>query len=174
MVTETVRGIRTDDLSYVLLVIKGAKLQEKEVELPKVQGAEGIMKQVVLEESDDKKTAKFMIRKGGQDKLHKYFLSLYANRKGFEGRPKAKEDPDLQKLQEVPQISEKSRKMAEEARKKLMGETGSNDIVTQLYEKEKVRNQAKQLRKKQFLEQQESQQQSTFKPQTNNYKSGRH
>lgn len=36
MVTETIRGVRTDDLSYVLLVIKGAKLQEKEVELPRV------------------------------------------------------------------------------------------------------------------------------------------
>jgi hypothetical protein len=36
-----------------------------------------------------------------------------------------------------------------------MGDSASADIVAQLYEKEKVRNQAKQLRKKQIQEKQE-------------------
>jgi hypothetical protein len=39
----------------------------------------------------------------------------------------------------MPVISDKSKKIAEEARKKQLGEFSNSDIVTQLYEKEKVR-----------------------------------
>lgn len=96
---ETFRGISADDFSYVLMVIKGVKLTEREIDVPKVEGATGVMKNVVLEEKgEDKKNFKFMIRKGGQAKIYSHFLSLSANRKGFEGKPKPKEDPELQEM----------------------------------------------------------------------------
>lgn len=42
-------------------------------------------------------------------------------------------------MQAVPQISEKTKQIAEKARKKMYGETAGAHIVMQLYEKEKVR-----------------------------------
>jgi len=41
---------------------------------------------------------------------------------GFDGKPKPKDDPEFEELQEAPLISTKSKKIAEEARKKLLGE----------------------------------------------------
>ena len=52
----------------------------------------------------------------------------------------------MQEVKEVPTISESSRIMAEEARKKLLGDKKGNDIVSMLYEKDKVRTQEKMLR----------------------------
>lgn len=69
-------------------------MPEREVEADKDEKAVGIMKQVVLTESENNGCT-FAIRKGGQEKLHKYFISFYANRRGFEGKPKPKEDPEL-------------------------------------------------------------------------------
>lgn len=114
-----------------------------------------------------------MVRKGGQAKIHKHFLSFYSSRMGFEGRPKPKEDPALFELQEAPLISARSKKIAEEARKKLLGENSSQDIVTQLYEKEKVRSQQKQLLAQEIAQRSLENDQSTFKPQTNHYSSGK-
>lgn len=114
-----------------------------------------------------------MVRKGGQAKIHKHFLSFYSSRMGFEGRPKPKEDPALYELQEAPLISARSKKIAEEARKKLLGENSSQDIVTQLYEKEKVRSQQKQLLAQEIAQRSLENDQSTFKPQTNHYSSGK-
>lgn len=98
------------------MVINGSKMPEREVDIPALDGAKGIMKAVSLE--DDK----LVIRKGGQAKIHKHFLSFYSNRMGFDGKPKPKDDPELEELQEAPLISVKSKKIAEEARKKLLGE----------------------------------------------------
>lgn len=85
--------ISKDDLAYVLLIIKGTKMPEREVDVPKDDHAIGIMQAVTFEGEGNEK--KFSIRKGGQAKIHKYFLSFYANRKGQEGKPKPKEDPEL-------------------------------------------------------------------------------
>jgi len=134
------------------------------------------MKNVILEESEeDKKNVKFAIRKGCQAKIYKHFLSLAANRKSFEGKPKSKEDPALLELQDTPHISEKSRMIAEENRKKYMNEASATDFVTHILEKDKVRNQKKLLDKKRIQEETEKNalQQSTFKPQTLNYKSNK-
>lgn len=68
-------------------------------------------------------------------------MSFHVNRMSFEGRPKPREDPALLEVKQAPQISEKSKKIAEDMRKKLLGDQCSSDIVTQLYEKEKVRKQ---------------------------------
>jgi len=89
-----VRGVSKDDLAYVLLVIKGTRMPEREVEAVKDEKAVGIMKQVVLTDNENN-LCTFAIRKGGQEKLHKYFISFYANRRSFEGKPKPKEDPEL-------------------------------------------------------------------------------
>lgn len=66
-------------------------------------------------------------------------MSFYGNRKGNEGKPKPKEDPELSFVQDTPRISQNSRQMAEESRKKLLGEGKGGNIVTMLYEKDKVR-----------------------------------
>ena len=51
------------DLAYVLLIIKGSKMPEREFEEPKDENAIGIMKSIVLKKENDK--VKFFIRKGG-------------------------------------------------------------------------------------------------------------
>jgi hypothetical protein len=118
-------------------LIKGSKLPEKEVDEKETAGATGIVKAVQIQEKDGKTI--FAVRKGGQAKIYNHFMSFHINRMTFEGRPKQKEDPELQELKEMPVISDKSKKIAEEARKKQLGEFSNSDIVTQLYEKEKVR-----------------------------------
>ena len=131
-------------------------MPEREVEADKDDKAVGIMKAIVLQEHDKEIT--FAIRKGGQEKLHKHFISFYANRKGYEGKPQAKEDPELKKMQAVPQISEKTKQYAEKARKKMYGETAAAHIVMQLYEKEKVRQAKNEIKANKIKEERESQQ----------------
>lgn len=63
-----IRGVSKDDLAYVLLVIKGTKMPEREVEADKDDKSVGIMKAILLSEHDKELT--FAIRKGGQEKLH--------------------------------------------------------------------------------------------------------
>jgi uncharacterized protein YneR len=53
---------------------------------PKNENAIGIMKSVIFKQDNDR--VKFFIRKGGQAKIHNHFMSFFANRMGFEGRPK--------------------------------------------------------------------------------------
>lgn len=56
------RGVAKDDLIYLLLIVKGSKMAEKEVD-EEVKDETGIMKAVVLTKDDEK--VKFAIRKGG-------------------------------------------------------------------------------------------------------------
>lgn len=112
-------------------------MPEREVDVKKDPNAKGIMKAVVLKVDGD--DVQFAIRKGGQAKIHKYFMSFFANRKSHEGRPKPIEDPDLEKMRDVPFITAYSRKIADEARSKLFGGKKGDDIVTLLYEKEVIK-----------------------------------
>jgi hypothetical protein len=93
-------------------LIKGSKLPEKEVDEKLTAGATGILKAVSIQEKDGKII--FAVRKGGQAKIYNHFMSYHVNRMTFEGKPKHKEDPELQELKETPAISEKSKKIAEE------------------------------------------------------------
>ena len=93
-------------------MIKGSKLPEKEVDEKETAGATGILKAVSIQEKDGKII--FAVRKGGQAKIYNHFMSYHVNRMTFEGKPKQKEDPELQELKEIPAISEKSKKIAEE------------------------------------------------------------
>lgn len=160
-------GVKIDDLSYILLVINGSKMPEREVESACKEDAQGIFKSVAFE--GDGEQARFAIRKGGQAKIHAHFLNFYSSRMGFDGRPKPKEDPALQELQDAPLISARSKKIAEEARKKLLGEQSNQDIVTQLYEKEKLRSQQKQLLAQEITQRSIENEQSTFRPVTNHF-----
>lgn len=101
---------------YVLLLIKGSKLPEKEVDEQVTAGSTGIFKAVHVQEKDGKTI--FAVRKGGQTKIYNHFMSFHVNRMTFEGKPKQKEDPELQELKDIPAISEKSKRFAEEQRKK--------------------------------------------------------
>ena len=71
------------------MVINGSKMPEREVDIPAQDGAKGIKKAVVMDGD------RFAIRKGGQAKIHKHFLSFYSSRMGFDGKPKPKDDPEL-------------------------------------------------------------------------------
>lgn len=142
-------------------------MPERELDLPKEKHAQGIMKYVLHEQEGE--GVKFSILKGGQAKIQKHFISFFASRKIREGLPKPKEDPELQKLQTVPQINEYSRQLASETRGAMYGKKAN--IVSVLYDKEKDRQQQKEAKAKKLKEELDAKEQSTFKPFTLNYNS---
>ena len=61
-------------------MINGSKMPEREVDVPCSEDAKGIKKAIAFEGEGEK--TRFLIRKGGQAKIHKHFLSFYSSRMG--------------------------------------------------------------------------------------------
>jgi hypothetical protein len=55
-------------------------MPEREVDVQCSEDAKGIKKAVAFEGEGEK--TRFLIRKGGQAKIHKHFLSFYSSRMG--------------------------------------------------------------------------------------------
>jgi len=122
-------GVSVENLLYLLLIIRGAKIPFKEREFDAEE--DGSQQDENLQTSNEKVpdvlsnncmmslTGEFVVRPGGQTKIYKHFKDLYINRMQFEGIKKPVKSVELQFVQSKPQISKKSQKMAEKAREKV-------------------------------------------------------
>ena len=95
----------------------------------------------------DPETGGILVRKGGQKKIANKFRTFYINKMNVEDYSKARTkrqvhtEPDL--FTRKPYVSEKSRRLANQARTRVDTE-GQHDIVSHLYNKEKHLGEMKQ------------------------------
>jgi len=136
---ENREGVTQNNLLYALLIIRGFKFPEREVNVDPEEGRQGIAKQAAFGNDE------LVIRVGGTAKIFAHFKNLWVNRILFEGESKKRVPVATVELKAAPQISEKSKKLAEESRKKYVsGEEMATDIVSYLYDKEQTRQAEKE------------------------------
>lgn len=169
------RGVRPDDFSYILQVIRGSRFPEREVDAAPDEEKKGVNKTVLF----DPETGGILVRKGGQKRIANKFRSFYTNKMNVEDYSKARSkrqvhtEPDL--FTRKPYVSSKSKKLANQARTRVDTE-GQHDIVHHLYNKEKHLAAMKQqqideaILRKANAEEEEL----TFKPKTLNYSGSHH
>ena len=137
-------------------------------------GKEGIDKQVLYDED-----GQLCVRKGGQAKIHKKFMSFYINKQQApdysKARAKRARPETAQPSSNTPQISEKSKKLAEQQRSKYGGQPGgtgkrsSAAVVEHLLAKERVRAEEFKQREQDIRQRKEQDPDATFRPVTNHY-----
>ena len=168
-------GINKEDLAYVLQIIRGITLPEKEVEADAPEGKEGLSKQIVFNADGN-----LQIRKGGQAKLHKKFIPFYVNKQQAPDYSRMREKRMFQRPETAdqavtsrPEISQKTKRLADKQRSKLQGESvgkrTATAVVQHLLAKEKVRAEQKQKKAEAIQKEKEDEQEFTFKPKTNKY-----
>lgn len=110
------------------------------------------------------------MRRGGQRKVFNHFNILFANRLVFyQNKPVV--DREIEHLKEAPEVSEKSRMIAEEARRKKYGEAAaaaeSGDFVSYIYAKDQAHREIKEAKAEEYRQAREEY--NSHKPQTLDY-----
>jgi hypothetical protein len=123
------------------------------------------------------------VRKGGQQKIHKKFIPFYVNKQQAPDYSRLREKRMFQRPETAdpttnhPEISKKTRKLADKQRSKLTGEnTGKKTataVVEHLLMKEKVRAEQKQKKAELLQKAKEEEEDFTFRPKTNTYQNGK-
>ena len=131
---EAREGVGTEDLGYMLMVIRGFRDPEIEVDCEPVEDKQGIARMIVFDDE-----GKMLLRKGGQTKLANKFRSFYINKLQAEARsnyPRIAKPAEIaaeKELKRKPTISAKTAQIAEQRRLKIG--SSNDDVVTHLYKK---------------------------------------
>jgi len=135
-------GITPETIEYLLLCIMGNFHVELEVEPEAEEGEEAPAAPADLNGYGSyNDEGVFILRKGGQRKVFNHFNILFANRLVFYQNKPVK-DVEAEHIQEAPVVSDKSKKLAEEARRKKLGDAAdaaqNGDFVSYIYAKDRV------------------------------------
>lgn len=158
---EKTGGVSVENLLYLLLLVRGAKLPSREVAFEAEEDRDTTMLKYGQIVSDN-----FTVQPGGQKKIFTHFKDLYVNRMQFEGHKRPVKSVQVDILS-APIVSNKTKKIADKHREKIAPGM-AHDIVTFLLKKNEVKESIKDAKANAILEEKYEQESKelTFKPQT--------
>lgn len=170
-------GVTMDTLRVVLLNVQGIRLPDREREFHEEREVDDYGNELPRQPNNDItkcgifENGRFYLRKGDHQRIFTHFKNLYIHRVQYSGNLK-KVKTDVQnsyanQMQSKPQISMKTTKMAENARKKMMGDKKNVNLVEILLHPSKGKDEWIETQKK-HIENKEVEG-CTFRPQTLDY-----
>lgn len=141
----TREGVRKDDLAYALMIIRGARAPNREIDCQPVEDKQGIARFIIFDQEGN-----LQFRKGGQVKLGAKFRSFYINKLQAEATssyPRIGKPAEIsadKALSKKFTCSAKTIEYAEKRKRKL--ESEGCDIVESLYRKHKVMDERNKAR----------------------------
>lgn len=127
-------GVTVENLLYMLLIIRGAKLPNREIA---PDFAEQSSRNDIFKTARIGQKGEFKVFRGGQEVIFTYFKDFYVNRLQFEGlvqkRPVKQVSIDITIPPKFTKTSQKiTKKAVDKHRKEILGEKDF-DIVSYLY-----------------------------------------
>ena len=141
----TRNGLSVEDLSYMLMVIRGTRMTEREIDCQAPEEKQGLAKMIIFDQDGN-----LQFRQGGQAKIAARYKSFYINKLQAEAvstYPRISKPAEIsieKAIKPKPTLSAKTVQYAEKRKNKM--QTEGCDIVEALYRKNTLMQEKKKMR----------------------------